>query len=319
MTTTPKARPFPAQQDYSPAVRQYLNRLSAVEAANETQFATVIVRVNTLETTTTGLSSAVAGLQTRTTALEDEVSDTLADIAQLQTESASQATAIDLLNSRYDTARTDLDGALVAITTLDNRIDLAQLDIEAHTLAIDALQEDVTDLQQQEGGTAQALDAIDTRVTRVEAEMESAQTDIQVLQWTDDALQSRLAGTEARLADVVAALARQLLGLRLPVADAIAGTVPKVVGALWLPTGIYAPPMAYLGCPTTPAYTATFSLVTTVDGTELATVAVTGTMAWGTAAAGFTLESDTAVDLLLTGNHPAALAIIKGLVLNAGA
>ncbi len=312
---TAKARPFPAQQDYSPAVRQYLNRLSHVEAGNESAFAALQEQVSQLHTVTTALEANVNGLTAQVQGLAGEAADNLAAIEGLQQESAAHAEAIDLLNSRYSTVRADLDGALVAITGLDRTLEQATLDIEADTLAIGALQTNVTALQQQESATAAGLVALASRLVTAESEIDETQTTVKVLQWTDAGLNDRLTGAESRIDQLVAIQAAAVTGFRLPLSASITGTVPLLVSSTVLPAGSYAAPQAYLGCPTTPTATATLSLVVVADASTLATIAVTGAMAWGLASAGFTLAAETALDFLLAGDPPEALAVLKGVVL----
>lgn len=314
---TQKARPFPSSESYTPTVRQYLNRLSGLEASNDTQFQTITARLGTLESTTTELTQTVGEHEERLGVVGSEIDGALVDILQLQQESDAYAEAIDLLNSRYDTARSDLDSALAAIQTLTTDMDVVSAAVAANTLDLVNVKADVQGLQARDVTTQTAIDTLGTRVTTAEGDIDTAGTGIQALRYADAAHSSLLSATQARV-DYVVEAQRQFNGYRLPLSDAILGTVPKVVGGLILMAGDYAALMAYLGCPTTPTYAAILSLVTAADGTELATVAVTGTMVWGTAAAGFTLESATAVDLLLVGNDPAALAIIKGVVLSAG-
>ena len=291
---TAKARPFPANQEYSTTVRQYLNRLSTVEAASDTQFAAITSRLGQLEQDTEGLISDVGEIEEDLTALQGDVSGALVAIAQLQQAAADQAEAIDLLNFRYDSVRVDLDGALAAIPLLANDLDQVEATVAAQTLTVAAL---------------------GARVSAAESDIDAVQLDIQALQYADIELDQRISNAQARLDTVIESQGLPFSGYRLPLSDAVVGIVPKVVGVVMLPAGEYAPPSADLGCPTTPAFTAILTLVDAANGAVLATIEGPGTMAWQPASAGFTLTGDTSIELQLVGSSAPAVALIKGLLL----
>jgi predicted nucleic acid-binding Zn-ribbon protein len=312
---TPKARPFPANQEYSPTVRQYLNRLSKVEAVNDTQFSAITSRLGQLEQDTEGLIAAVGEIEEDLTTLQGDVSGALVAIDSLQQLTADHTVAIDLLNFRYDTARVDLDGALAAIQVLATDLDLTEATVAVHTLGLADLQAAVAALDQQDNLTEATLTALDDRVTGTENRLTDAERDIQALQYADIDLDQRISNAQVRLDYVIEAQGLPFSGYRLPLADAVVGTVAKVVGVVLLPVGDYAAPSAYLGCPTTPAFTAILTLVTAADGAALATVEGPGTMAWQTASAGFTLANEASVEVHLVGSSAPAVALIKGLLL----
>ena len=239
---TQKARPFPANQEYSTTVRQYLNRLSTMEAASDTQFAAITSRLGQLEQDLDGLIEDVGGLEQDVTVLQGDVSGALVAIAQLQQTAADQAGAIDLLNFRYDSVRVDLDGVLAAMPILAGELDQVEATVAAQTLTVAAL---------------------DARVTLAEGDIDAVQLDIQALQHADVSLASQIQDNQARLDTVIESQGQPFSGYRLPVSDAVLGTVPKVVGVLILPAGEQAAPSAYLGCPTTPVSYTHLTLPTT--------------------------------------------------------
>lgn len=290
---TQKARPFPSGEAYTPAIRQYLNRLSNLESGTDTQFQAITARLGTLES---------------------EIDGALVDISQLQQESISHAAAIDLLNSRYDSLNIDLEGALQAIDVLSVAMDQVEAVNATQAAAIATLQENVADLQMAAELAVDSLAALDGRVTAIEGRLTTTETDIQALRYADAALASLLDNTQTRLEAVIEAQ-RQVSGWRLPLSDAVLGTVPKVVSVLMLPAGEYAAPIAYLGCPTTPSFTALLTLVEESAGTILATVEGSGTMAWQPASAGFTLTDNASIELCLVGSSAPAVALVKGLML----
>lgn len=290
---TQKARPFPSGEAYTPAIRQYLNRLSNLESDTDTQFQAITARLGTLES---------------------EIDGARVDISQLQQESASHAAAIDLLNSRYDSLDIDLEGALQAIEILSVAMDQVEAVNATQTADIATLQENVADLQMAADLAVDSLAALDGRITAVEGRVMTAEIDIQALRYADAALASLLDNTQIRL-DAFIEAQRQVNGWRLPLSDAILGTVPKVVSVLLLPAGEYAAPSAYLGCPTTPGFTAILTLIDESDGTVLATVSGPGTMAWQPASAGFTLTDNASIELHLVGSSAPAVALVKGFML----
>lgn len=93
------------------------------------------------------------------------------------------------------------------------------------------------------------------------------------------------------------------------------GTIPRLVGSLALPAGTYQAPSALLGAGD-PAYIATLTLATP-SGEVLATVGgVSGGVAWRTAASGFVLTTDTAIDLILSCSAVKQPAFIHGININ---
>lgn len=290
---TQKVRPFPANQAFTDTTRQYLNRLSNVENNNDTQFAAITVRLGTLES---------------------EADQGQVDISQLQQESSAHAAAIDQLNARDDALGIDLDGAIQAIGILGDSMDQVEAVNATQTSDIATLQGNVADLQMVADLAVDSLAALDGRVTGTEGRLGVTETDIQALRYVDASLMASLNDANARL-DYAIEAQRPFSSYRLPLSDAVLGIVPKVVSILLLPAGDYAAPSAALGCPTTPDFTATLRLVDESDSTVVAAVEGTGTMAWQTASAGFTLADDTSIELLLIGSDATAVAIVKGLLL----
>lgn len=90
------------------------------------------------------------------------------------------------------------------------------------------------------------------------------------------------------------------------------GTAAYLAASVPLPAGTYSAPRADLGC-ANPAHAATCEL-RKPDGTVVATIGgVAGGVQWRTAGAGFTLLSDTDIDIVVYTNNAGATGYLKGV------
>jgi len=94
--------------------------------------------------------------------------------------------------------------------------------------------------------------------------------------------------------------------------DSATGTIPRVIGSMYLPAGAFQAPNACLGC-ADPLRTATLTIESTGGATTYCTLARTGGLDWTTASGGFTLSAGGYVDITLCADIPGAIAHVTGL------
>ena len=268
---------YPAELVSNPSFQQYFNKLGKGNDDNLVEIITIKNRLTIVEGRTTALVSDINSLENSVAGLTEDIDD--------------NTTAIYLLQSSYDSARTDLDTAIVDIATakididaIESRLDTAETNIGTNTAEIVELKNraavfELKDIQ------------FETSITNIET----------ILSNTQDNLTELPSGSSSSGS--------------FPLSDSIQGTVPKVVGTMVLLTGEYAKPSAELGCPLNSSHSAYLKVAET-DGTVLSTVTGTSGVGWNEADTGFTLAADTEIELLLSANVAAAFAIIKGIVIS---
>lgn len=92
------------------------------------------------------------------------------------------------------------------------------------------------------------------------------------------------------------------------------GVVPTVMGSVTLPAGTYQAPKAKYGC-ANPVYVAYLVLQDSLNSAVVTFTAKPGGVSWATAPAGFTLATETELDVLLSTSDTSEIAFIHAFQL----
>lgn len=171
---------------------------------------------------------------------------------------------------------------------------------------------DISALQQNVSSNADSIITINNRLSADESTLNTHGNQITALQYSDSAINDSIAVINGLIGSLQGQINNAVSSYKLVFSDSVLGTVSKLVGSIYIPSGTYIAPKSELGCPAT-TYTATLLLKKVSDNTTLATISNSGVLAWATAISGFSLSSDSQVDLLLSSSDVSGLAVIKGL------